>query len=127
MSASNYLEDALLNAVLRNTPYTSTANVYIAFFTANPGEDGAGAEVTGGSYARTAIAFGAPSNGVCLNSAQIVSPTATVSWGVVTHFGVMDAATAGALLYYAALDTQRTVGVGVAILIPAEGISITLT
>ena len=56
MSAiSNYLENALLNATLRNTTYTSPATVYAALFTTDPTDDGSGTECTGSGYARKAI------------------------------------------------------------------------
>jgi len=61
---SNYLENALINATLRNTTYTSVATVYVSLWTSDPTDAGSGTEVSGGSYARTAVTFGAPSNGV---------------------------------------------------------------
>ena len=49
---SNYLENALVNAVLRNTSYTSPATVYLALYTSDPTDADAGTEVSGTSYAR---------------------------------------------------------------------------
>lgn len=106
---SNFLENALINATLRATTYTSPAAVYVSLYTTNPNEDDSGTEVSGGSYARTAATFDAPSNGVTQNSANITFPTATGSWGTVTHFGIHDASTGGNLLYYSQLDTAKTI------------------
>ena len=41
MSAmSNYLENALVNATLRNTTYTSPATVYVGLYTSDPTDAG---------------------------------------------------------------------------------------
>lgn len=57
---SNYLENALLNAVLRNTSYTSPSTVFVALYTSDPTDAGSGTEVSGGSYARKSVTFGSP-------------------------------------------------------------------
>ena len=46
---SNYLEDALINATLRATTFTSPATVYVSLHTADPTDAGTGTEVSGGS------------------------------------------------------------------------------
>ena len=88
---SNYLENALINATLRNTAYSSPATVYAALFTSDPTDAGSGTEVSGGSYARKAITFGAPSNGASTNSGAVEFDQATGNWGTITHFGIYDA------------------------------------
>ena len=85
---SNYLENALINATLRNTTYTSPSTVYVALFTSDPTDAGSGTEVSGGSYARQSATFGAPSNGASSISSAIEFPQATGNWGTVTHFGI---------------------------------------
>ena len=64
---SNYLENALINATLRNTSFTSPATVYVGLYTSDPGEGNTGTEVSGTSYARQSATFGSPSNGVSTN------------------------------------------------------------
>jgi hypothetical protein len=114
MSAkSDYLETAMINAVLRNTTFTSPAIVYAALFTTDPAEDASGAEVSGGSYARQSTAFDAPSPaGETQNTADVTFPTATAAWGTVTHFAIFDAASAGNMLYYGSLTVSKIVGNG---------------
>ena len=124
---SNYLETALVNATLRNTAYTSPATVYAALFTTDPTDAGSGTEVTGGSYARTAITFGSPSNGVTTNSADVTFPTCTVAWGTVTHMGIYDASTSGNLLYHTPLDASKTVDSGDIFKISSGNLSVTLS
>ena len=123
---SNYLENALINATLRNTSYTSPTTVYVALYTSDPTDADSGTEVSGGSYARTAVTFGAPSNGVATNNADVTFPTSTGSWGTVTHVGVRDATTAGNLLYHASLTTSKTVGTGDIFKISSGNLSVTL-
>lgn len=113
MSIANYLEAAILNAVFRNTTYTSPAIVYLALYTADPTDADTGTEVTGGAYARQAVAFGAPTQvvgkGTISNTGIVTFPTATVDWGMVTHVGVRDALTAGNLLYSGPVTTARAI------------------
>jgi hypothetical protein len=123
---SNFLEDALINATLRNTTYTSVATVYVSLWTSDPTDAGSGTEVSGGSYARTAVTFGAPSNGVTTNSADVTFPTATASWGVVGWIGINDAATSGNLLYHTILDSSKTIDSGDIFKISTGNLSVTL-
>ena len=123
---SNFLENALINATLRNTTYTSVATVYVSLWTSDPTDAGSGTEVSGGSYARTAVTFGAPSNGVTTNSADVTFPTATASWGTVGWIGINDALTTGNLLYHTALDTSKTIDSGDIFKISTGNLSVTL-
>jgi hypothetical protein len=123
---SNFLENALINATLRNTTYTSVATVYVSLWTTNPTDAGSGTEVSGGSYARTAVTFGAPSDGASLNSADVTFPTATASWGTVGWIGINDAATSGNLLYHTALDTAKAIDSGDIFKISTGNLSVTL-
>ena len=123
---SNHLENALINATLRNTSYTSPSVVYVGLYTSDPTDANTGTEVSGGSYARTSVTFAAPSNGVTTNSASVVFPTATGSWGTIGWIGILDAATSGNLLYHTALDEAKTVGTGDIFTISSSNLSVTL-
>ena len=123
---SNYLENALINATLRNTSYTSPTTVYLALYTSDPTDADSGTEVSGGSYARQSITFGAPSNGVSTNSAAIEFPQSTGTWGTVTHIGIRDALTTGNLLYHTPLDTSKTISSGDIFKITIGSLSVTL-
>ena len=125
---SNYLENALINAVLRNTSYTSPATVYVSLYTSDPTDADSGTEVStsGTGYARTAVTFGAPSNGVSTNSADVTFPTATASWGTVSHIGIHDASTSGNLLFHTPLDTSKTIDSGDIFKITTGNLSVTL-
>lgn len=123
---SNFLENALINATLRNTSYTSPAAVYVGLYTSDPTDANTGTEVSGGSYARVAVTMGAPSNGVSTNSAAIEFPQASGSWGTVGWIGILDATSSGNLLYHTALDTSKTISSGDIFKIAIGGLSVTL-
>lgn len=123
---SNYLEDALINATLRNTAYTSPATVYVALFTSDPTDAGSGTEVSGGSYARQSATFAAPSNGASSTNADVQFPQATGNWGTITHFGIYDALTTGNLLYHGALTTSKTIETGDVFKIASGNLTVTL-
>lgn len=112
MSAmSDYLENKVLNLILRATAFSPPATVYLALFTTATSDASPGTEVTGGSYARKAVTFTAPSTpGVTDNSGAVSfsnMPAATV-----TYAALFDAATAGNMLLHAPLTASKTVGAG---------------
>lgn len=127
---SNYLEDALINATLRNTSYTSPTTVYVSLHTADPTDAGlTAAEVSTSStgYARQSVTFGAPSGGVSSNSADVTFPTATASWGTVTHIGIWDSASGSTnMLYHTPLDSSKTIDTGDIFKITASNLTVTL-
>ncbi len=115
---STYLETTILNSVLRGAafPAWTTGSHYVALFTAAPTDAGGGTEVTGGAYARVAVAratgtWAAPSGtpSATSNAAAITFPNPTANWGTVTHAGIFDASTAGNLLAWTALGTSRNI------------------
>ena len=125
MSFSNYLETELLDHVFAGNAYTSPSAVYVGLFTATPGEDDSGTEVSGGSYARQAGSFSVSGN-TATTTAAIEFPTATASWGTITHIGIYDAASAGNLLAYASLTASKSIASGDVFRIPTGDIDITL-
>lgn len=123
---SNYLENALVNATLRNTAYTSPSTVYLALYTSDPTDADSGTECSGTSYARQSITFGAPSNGVTTNSAAIEFPQAGGAWGTISHIGIRDASTSGNLLYHTPLDASKTIATGDVFRVAIGSLSVTL-
>ena len=106
---SNYLENALINATIRNTTYTSPATVYVGLYTTDPTDANTGTEVSGGSYARESVTFAAPSDGLSASDADVTFTQATANWGTVGWIGILDASTSGNLLYHTALDAAKTI------------------
>jgi predicted 2-oxoglutarate/Fe(II)-dependent dioxygenase YbiX len=123
---SNYLENALINVTLRATAFTAPTTIYVALYTTDPTDADTGTEVSGGSYARQSVTFAAPSNGVSASNATVTFPTATASWGTVTHIGLRDALTTGNLLYHTPLDASKTIGSGDVFQITSGSLTVTL-
>ena len=109
------LEYWFSGTALPNTP------THIGLFTTIPADDGTGGvEVSGGSYARQAFArngtnwgtsaAGAPSTIQSL--VDITFPEATASWGTVVAWGYFTALSAGTLLFFGALDTNKLIDTG---------------
>ena len=109
---TNYLEDALLNHVLRHVAFTSPTTIYVALYTVMPTDVGGGTEVSGGSYVRQAVTFSAPASGTCASFGAVTFPEATLPWGEILGMGLFDDVSAGELLYYGLLATSKIVGTG---------------
>lgn len=109
---SNYLENQLLDHVLRNVSYTSPTTVYVGLYTSDPADDNSGTEVSGGSYARQILSVTTASGGIVTSSADVTFPQATASWGTISHIGLLDAITSGNLLMHTALTTSKTIDSG---------------
>lgn len=123
---SNYLEDALINGTIRGTSYTAPTTVYVGLYTSDPTDANTGTEVSGGSYARTAVTFAAPSNGVTTNNADVTFTQATGSWGTVGWIGILDSLSGGNLLYHTPLDVAKTIDSGDIFKIATGSLSVTL-
>ena len=126
MSAmSDYLENEILDHILRNAAYTPASTVYIGLSTGSFADGNSGTELTGNSYARQSIAFDASSGGTTDNTSAIDFPTATGSWGAVSHWGLFDAATSGNLLIHGAFSASKAVASGDILRIAAGELDIT--
>jgi len=127
MSFANFLETEILDHVFGGNAYTAPGTLYLALHTANPDEDGSGAEVStsGTAYARQTVAFTVSGN-TATTSAAVEYATATANFGTVTHVGVWDASTSGNLLAYAALTSSKTIETGDVFRVPAGDLDISL-
>jgi len=130
-SASNDLENKVLNHILGGDDYTRPANVYLALYTSAPTDAGGGTEVSGGSYARKQVAnnatnWPAATNGQKSNGVEIAFAEATASWGTVVAVGIHDAPEGGNLMFWADLQTPKEIGAGDTARFPAGSITITM-
>lgn len=116
MPKSTYAINAMLNVLLRNTAYTAPTTVYLGLLNGTT-------EATGGSYARQAITFGAPSGGVVTSTnAQNFTnmPAMTVS-----NLGIYDAATAGNQLYNTTATASKTTNTGDTVTVAIGAVTVT--
>ena len=127
MSFSNTYETNVLTWAFTATSVTRPTAWYLALFTTNPAEDGSGTEVsgTGTAYVRKPASFTVSGN-TASNSAAIEFPTATATYGTVTHVGVYDALTGGNLIAYAALTTSKAIDTGDVLRLPLGDLNVTL-
>lgn len=125
MSFSDTYETNVMKWTFTTDLVTRPTAWYVALYTTNPGEAQGGTEISGGSYARQAVTF-AVSGDTATNSAAIEFPTATASWGNITHIAVTDASSGGTQIAYAALTTAKTIDTGDILRIPAGDLDITL-
>lgn len=110
---TDYLEQAYINWLRGSQMPTPPGTLYIALFTTATDDTGAGTEVSGGGYARAAIALSAPgAAGAVSNAAQVPFPIATGSWGTVTHAALMSAASGGNMLVQGILSASKAIASG---------------
>ncbi len=111
------LED-MLELIKNDTPY-------LALYVNNPGPTNTGTEVTGGSYARQSITFGAISAGSMTNTNTLTFSSMPTS--AITHYGIFDAATSGNLLAYGQLAGLIPTEAGDTVIFDPGHITLTLT
>lgn len=125
---TDYAENRIIDWLLRGQTFTPPATVHVGLLTAAPTDSSAGTEVSGGGYARVAVASSlanwagtqssgsttasSGTSGTTSNNNAITFPAPTANWGSVTHFAVYDAASAGNMLFFAALGTPKTINNG---------------
>lgn len=135
---SDYLENKLIDQLFRGQAFSFPATLHVALLTAAPSDTGGGTEVSGGSYARVAVAnslanwagtqgagtttASSGTGGTTSNNGNITFPAPTANWGAVSHFAVYDAASSGNLLLWGALSANKTINNGDAapVFLPAQ-------
>lgn len=113
MTMSNYLEDAIANALrggAAGTSFTAPTTVYAKLHTGDPGE--AGTSNASGTTTRNAIAFGASSGGVITNTADIDWTAWAAGSETITHISLWDASTVGNCLGSGPLGSSKAVANG---------------
>ncbi|MET7687977.1 hypothetical protein ABZT06_08350 [Streptomyces sp. NPDC005483] len=115
----------MLDWILGLSSTAPTTPMKVALVTANGTDTAAGAEVTGGSYARQTLTVGAASSGATSNSADIVfagMPAATV-----VGVEIWDSAGTPVRLWYGPFAASRTVGAGDDLRIVAGALALSLS
>lgn len=116
---SDYLEGQIIAHIFRSATWAKPSSLSFALYTTATDDASGGTEVptSGTGYSRVSVTpsdanFSAPTagNGQTSNSTQIAFPTATASWGTVTHFAILDQS--GNRLLHGPLSASRSVGVG---------------
>lgn len=133
MSASNYLENGLLEHILNNDDIagigdatglrgsSAAGSLYLSLHTADPGEGGSQTtnEVNYTDYARVALARDGTkwtvTGAQAVNAATVTWPTAAGGSSLATHWAIgTDSAGAGNLLFKGAMTAPLSVSNGIA-------------
>ena len=127
MSLTNSFETSVLTWLLTNgTPSPARPTAWhLGLFTAAPGESGGGTEISGSNYSRQSVTFTVSGN-TASNDAAIEFPTASGSWGTVTHAAIFDAETSGNMIAYASLTSSKIIDTGDVLRIPSGDLDVTL-
>jgi len=151
-AASNYLENAVLDHVLRNTAYTQPTTLRVALFsgtasdvlaaleegdaTATAGNWGYYEVLTSGTaYGREAANFNPASGGSATTSANITFSTAAANYNntagsgsTITCIAIVDNATVGSgnVLFYGQLDNPKEVLSGDTFQVSAGNLTVSL-
>jgi hypothetical protein len=126
MAMTNYLSNALANAVVRNTSYTSPTSVYCALYSTAPTASTSGTELSGSGYSRQVVTFNAPSAGVATSNIAVTFGNATANWSPVVAVGIVNASTSGNLLYFNTVSTQNVLS-GQSLTIGSGNITVTMS
>ena len=124
---SNFLENAILDLVLRGVAYPGGNTIYAALFTSPTTDAGGGSEVStiGTGYVRTQIStFDPPVAGQTSNSTTVSFPTAAVNWGLITHFALFDSSAGGNMLYHGPLTVPKLTNAGDTVILPPGNITV---
>jgi len=126
MAMTNYLSNALANATVRNTSYTSPATVYAALYSVAPTVSTGGTELSGNGYSRQAVTFAAPSAGVVASNVAVTFGPATANWSTAVSISICDASTGGNIMYIKNISGQNVLN-GSSLVYASGDITITLT
>lgn len=125
MSASDYLENKILDHILGSSAYTQPSR-FLALSTATLQDDNSGTELSGNGYSRKSISFGTASSGSITNSSAVEFDTATGDQGTISHFGIYDASSGGNLLFHGAFSASKVISTGDVLKVSASALTISL-
>lgn len=119
-SKSDYLENEILDHILGGADYSRPASVWLALLTAAPTDASTGSTITEATYTgyarkeitNNATNFPAASSGAKSNGTEIAFAECTAGSSTVTHWALLDASTAGNILYWGALTTSKDISAG---------------
>lgn len=118
-------ENKMLDALVGTASYSANTPIKLALVTANGSDSTAGTEVSGGSYARKTIAFGAAASGSISNSGTVSftgMPTCTV-----VGIELWDSAGTPVRLAYGSLTTSKSLTSGDTLEFSAASITLSLS
>jgi len=121
---TNAAENLILDHFLGVTNYAFDSTIFVGLYTVAPTDSTSGTEVTGGSYIRKAVTFSAASAGATSNTTDIdfTGMPAATTVAIAVHTAV----TAGTMLMYGTLTTNKTTDAGDTLRIAAGDLDISI-
>lgn len=141
MSATNWLENKIVDYVFRDQAWTPPAAFWIGLSKAEVTDTGTVDEPSGGDYARVqldpsatnwtntqASGTGASSgtSGITRNAVAIEFPVATANWGLVTHWFISSASSGGDIVVGGNLTASKNITTNDQFSLPVGDLSITV-
>ena len=139
---TDHAENRVVDALFRAQALSAPATWWVALYTTSCSDTGGGTEVSGGSYARASLGSSLANwagtqsagsttastgtGGTTSNNSAISFATPTAGWGTVTHWGLVDASSAGNVWICAALTVSKTINSGDAVSFAAGALTVTL-
>lgn len=136
---TNYLENKIIDWLLRGQSFTPPGTWYVGLLTAAPSDSAGGTECTGGDYARVSLqadldnfsgtqgaastTLSSGTTGTSYNNAQLNFPTPTADWGEAGWAGLYDAATGGNLCAWCALNEVKSIFTNDIVVIPIASLN----
>ena len=125
---SDYAEKLALDYMMTAGAATRPTAWYIALYTTASTDAAGGTEVTVGGYTRKSVTFNAATSGTgtTANSALVSWSAVGAAYGTITYIGILDASTAGNLLWSGALSVPKAVADGDTIQFSTGNLTLTL-
>lgn len=142
---SDYVENKVVDLLVRNQTFTPPATVYVGLSTAACSDSSVGTEVANSNnYSRASVSSSlanwagtqsagsttasSGTGGQTSNNNAITFATPSGSWGTVTHWFLIDSGTYGSgnLLLCAALTTSKTINSGDTVSFAAGALTVTV-
>lgn len=130
MASTNWAKNKIQDYQFGGVSFSPPSNYYIALSTTTVSSTGSNvSEPSGASYARVQVPntksyFTYSSGGCLVNSASIVFPVSTGSWGTVVDIVFMDASSSGSAWYYTSLPVPKIIQDATTISFSASAITI---
>ena len=126
MAIYSTLANKLLNATVGNVAFSTPATAYISLYSTSPTTASTGTEIVGNGYSRQSATFSAAANAVTASNVAVTFGCTGNAWPALKAVGVMDASTAGNLMYYTPI-TNRNVAAGSTLTFDSGTITLTIT
>ena len=133
-SASDYLEQSLLNHIFRTDTFAKPSAIALALTSNIPTDSSLSELSNAGAYARKTLTQADANwsyqqiggSGVVYNNDLLEFTQASADWGYVSGAAVVDSATYGAgnILYRGTIGTPRVIQEGDTLRIPVSGLSV---